>query len=354
MAQSDPHLVDIREGHRFDEQALARYLGEVLPEDFPDAPAVRQFQGGQSNPTFLLESSRGQYVLRKKPPGELLPAAHLVEREYRVMAALRDTPVPVPEALHLCEDESIIGTPFYVMRFIKGRVFEEPELDGVDHHDRGAAYENMVDTLAALHQVDYQTVGLGDFGKQGQYIARQVRLWSKQYQAAWTGDHNRDMENLMAWLPDNIPDQDETTIAHGDFRPGNLMLHPEQPRVVAVLDWELCTLGHPLTDLAYFCIPYHLEANQPGMHGLLGLDIGSLGLPDEDQVVARYCRQTGRESIPHWPYYTAFALFRLASILQGVYKRGLDGNASSANALEMGKGASALARAAWREAQKVG
>lgn len=354
MSQTAPELVEVREGHRFDEARLAEYLKQVLPEEFADGFSIRQFQGGQSNPTFLLENARGRYVMRKKPPGKLLPSAHLVEREYRVMAALRDTPVPVPDALHLCEDEDIIGTPFYVMRFVQGRVFDQPDLEGAEKQERGAIYNAMVDTLAHLHQVDYEAVGLGDFGKTGQYIQRQIRLWTRQYDAARTGDDIPAMDKLIEWLPENIPEGDETAIAHGDFRPGNLMVHPEQSEVVAVLDWELCTLGHPLSDLAYFCISYHLPSDNPGMRGFEGLDIEALGIPTEEDVVRRYCEKTGRDSIPQWPFYTAFALFRLASILQGVYKRGLEGNASSANALEMGKGAAILAKAGWREAQKLG
>lgn len=352
MTQTDPQLVQVREEHRFDEHQLADYLARMLPDDFSGGFEVRQFEGGQSNPTFLLDNDNGRYVLRKKPPGKLLPSAHLVEREYQVMAALGDTPVPVPDALHLCEDDTVIGTPFYVMRYVAGRVFDQPDLEGADPGEREALYNAMVDTLAELHKVDYEAVGLGEFGKVGEYIPRQIHLWTKQYNAARTDDIPA-MDKLIEWLPDNIPPGDETTIAHGDFRPGNIMTHPYESRVVAVLDWELCTLGHPLTDLAYFCISYHLPPDNPGMRGLEGEDLAQLGIPDEEAVVQRYCQQTGRDSIPHWPFYTAFALFRLAAILQGVYKRGLDGNASSSNALEMGQGARVLAEAGWKEAQKL-
>ncbi len=354
MSATDPQLIEVRDAHRFDEKKLAAFLADKRPEQFGDGFDIRQFQGGQSNPTFLLENRTGRYVLRKKPPGKLLPSAHQVEREYRVIDALQNTDVPVPETLLLCEDDDVIGTPFYVMRFVEGRVFDNPSLDGASPAERTAIYDAMALTMAQLHSVDYAQVGLSDFGKHGEYISRQIHRWSKQYEASRTGDDNPAMDKLMAWLPENIPDADETTIAHGDFRPGNLMIHPERAEVVAVLDWELCTLGHPLSDLAYFCIPWHLPAGVPGMKGLVGLDLDALGIPDEQAFVDEYCRQAGRPGgIPQWPFYIAFALFRLAAILQGVYKRGLDGNASSANALEMGKGAALLAEAGWEQAQKI-
>lgn len=353
MSEESAQLVEVLPAHRFDEESLANYLREVLPEQFARAPSVRQFQGGQSNPTFLLESGGSKYVLRKKPPGKLLPSAHMVEREYKVMAALKDTDVPVPEALHLCEDDSIIGTAFYVMRYVEGRVYQHPALEGMEPRQRTAAYRTAADTLARLHRVDYEAVGLGDFGKPGNYIARQISRWSKQYEASRTGDDPA-MEELMKWLPDNIPDDDQTTIAHGDYRLGNLMLHPQREEVVAVLDWELCTLGHPLSDLAYCCIPYHLPTDTPGLGGINGMDLDALGIPQEEEFLNMYCQAVGRENgIPQWPFYSAFALFRLAAILQGVYKRALDGNAANANALQVGERAGLLAKAGLAEAKKL-
>ncbi|MCC5808858.1 MAG: phosphotransferase family protein [Ectothiorhodospiraceae bacterium] len=354
MSESTVQLVDVLEAHRFDEKKLSGYLQQVLPQDFDGRIAVKQFQGGQSNPTFLLESGGRRYVLRKKPPGKLLPSAHMVEREYQVIRALRDTDVPVPEALHLCEDADIIGTAFYIMRFVEGRVYSDPTAEGLTPQQRRGIMNATADTMAKLHRVDYKAVGLEEFGRPGNYISRQISRWSKQYEASRTGD-NPAMEKLMAWLPENLPDADETTIAHGDFRVGNLMLHPEREEVVAVLDWELATLGHPLSDLAYCCIPYSLESGQKGMRGLIGLDLKALGMPTEDEFVARYAEAAGRQGgIEAWPFYKAFSLFRLAAIVQGVYKRALDGNAANADAITMGDRAAKLAEAGWREAQKLG
>lgn len=354
MSEQTQQLVEVLEAHRFDESALADYLHEQLPGELGDDLDIKQFQGGQSNPTFLLRSGGRRYVLRKKPPGKLLPSAHQVEREYRVMSALQDTDVPVPEMLLLCEDDAVIGTPFYVMRFIEGRVYSHPALEEVPRDERRPIFEAKADTMARLHRVDYEAVGLGDFGKPGNFLERQIGRWSKQYEASRTGE-NPSMEKLMEWLPSNIPaDSDETTIAHGDFRLGNLMLHPQRPEVVAVLDWELCTLGHPLSDLAYCCIPYHLPSGLPGIRGLNDLDLAERGLPTEQEFVDMYCRRAGRQGgIPDWPFYTAFALFRLAAILQGVYKRALDGNAANADALQVGEGATILADAGWKEAQRL-
>jgi len=349
-------LEDVRPEHRFDDSALDAHLREVLPKQFSGGFRIRQFQGGQSNPTFLLQTGSGRYVLRKKPPGDLLPSAHLVEREYRVMAALADTPVPVPRMLHLCEDPEVIGTTFYVMAYVEGRNYAQPSLEELTPAERRAVYDDLADTLAALHRVDYEAVGLGDFGKRGGYIERQIRRWCKQYEASRTGDEDDpNMEALMAWLPENIPAADETAIVHGDYRLGNTLLDPEQPRIAAVLDWELSTLGHPLSDLAYLCTAYHLPPGIEGVRGLEGLDLEALGIPDEDSFVARYCRAAGREGgIPDWPFYIAFSLFRSAAILQGVYKRAVDGIASSSDALEVGKRASLMAEAAWREARRIG
>ncbi|MCC5859443.1 MAG: phosphotransferase family protein [Ectothiorhodospiraceae bacterium] len=354
MTQSNVQLVDVLEAHRFDETRLAEYLCRELPDEFRGALSVKQFQGGQSNPTFLLESGGRRYVLRKKPPGKLLPSAHQVEREYRVIRALRDTDVPVPEALHLCEETDIIGTAFYLMRYVEGRVIDNPVEADLTPAQRRAIMDATAETMARLHRVDYRAVGLEDFGRPGNYITRQIGRWTKQYEASRTGDIPA-MDKLMAWLPENLPDDDETTIAHGDFRVGNLMLHPQREEVVAVLDWELATLGHPLSDLAYCCIPYSLEADAKGMRGLRGLDLEALGMPTEDAFVARYAEAAGRAGgIEAWPYYKAFALFRLAAIVQGVYKRALDGNASSESAITMGDRAAQLAEAGWREAQKLG
>ncbi|HEX5515440.1 MAG TPA: phosphotransferase family protein, partial [Gammaproteobacteria bacterium] len=272
-------LVDVLPAHRFDETALREYLRPQL-EGVEQSFSVKQFQGGQSNPTFLLEAGGRRYVLRKKPPGKLLPSAHQIEREYRVIEALQQTDVPVPTTRLLCEDDSVIGTAFYVMDFVEGRVLEHPALPNAPKEQRWAIYEAMADTLAKLHRVDWQAVGLEGYGRPDQYVQRQINRWSQQYEASKTGDLPA-MERLMQWLPAHAPERDETTIAHGDFRLGNLMLHPTRPEVIAVLDWELSTLGHPLADLGYCCMPYHLPGDMPGIRGVTGLDLKAENIPDE-------------------------------------------------------------------------
>ena len=283
---------------------------------------VRQFEGGQSNPTYFLRASGAQYVLRKKPPGQLLPSAHAVDREYRVMRALAATDVPVPPALLMCDDASVIGTPFFIMGCVEGRVFRQPHLPGVSAAERAAMYTDMADVLARLHRVDVATVGLGDYGKPGNYYARQIGRWGQQYLAAKT-DEIASMDHLMAWLPAHIPPGDETAIVHGDYRVENLIFHPTEPRIVAIVDWELSTLGHPLADLAYNCLTYHLPAEALGRVEQVEQD--REGLPDEQAYVAAYLRRTGRTAIANWNFYLAFSMFRLASILQGVYARGCRG-----------------------------
>ncbi len=335
-------LVAVRQAHRFDEAALGAYLAKHL-DGFSGPLRVSQFDAGQSNPTFLLESESACYVLRKKPPGELLPKAHMVEREYRVMASLASTAVPVPRVLHLCEDSTIIGTPFFVMEFLEGRVFSDATLPEAKSEDRALLHEAMVATLAALHEVDYDALGLGDFGKPGNYFERQVSRWTRQYKAAQT-DNIPSMDRLIAWLPNNAPVNDSTSLVHGDYRMDNVIFHPFEPRIIGVLDWELSTLGHPLADLAYYCQTYHVDTHHARLASLAGT---ASGIPTEAETIASYCRHTGRTEIADWPYYMAFSMFRLAGIAQGVYKRGLDGNASSPRALEMGKKVAVLSETAW-------
>jgi aminoglycoside phosphotransferase (APT) family kinase protein len=338
-----PELTPVREAHRFDEAALAEYLSKHL-RGFSGALGVRQFEGGQSNPTYLLEAGGRRWVLRKKPPGVLLRSAHQVEREYRVMSALRDTRVPVPETHLLCEDESVIGTPFFVMEWVEGRVIGNTALPGVPPADRRALFGDLVRILATLHNLDPAAVGLADFGRPGNYYARQISRWSKQYLASKTDDIP-EMDALMEWLPAHVPESDETSIVHGDYRVGNCILHPTEPRVVAVLDWELSTLGHPLGDLAYFCQAWRGDAT-PG-DSLLGMDLAAAGIPTEEEVVARYCELTGRPAIDDWTFYMVFVMFRSAAIVQGVYKRGLDGIASSARAADYGELVRRRAVEAW-------
>ena len=342
-----PELTEIRAAHHVDLSKLSEYFASHLPQ-LNGVLTARQFKDGQSNPTFLLQSGAQQLVLRKKPPGELLPGAHRIEREFRIISALASHGVPVPKALQLCEDETIIGTPFYVMEHIAGGVCQNPTLPGMTAVERGAIYASMAEVLAALHGIDWQAVGLGDYGKHEDYVARQIALWSRQYEASKTGKI-AEMDQLMAWLPHNIPADAETSLVHGDFRLGNVILDAHEPRIAAVLDWELSTLGHPLTDLAYNCLPYHLATGDDSLPGLVGADLATLGIPDEGKHVAAYCRAIGRgEGIQDWPFYITFAMFRLASISQGVYARALKGNASSANARGFGERAMRLAEFAWR------
>jgi aminoglycoside phosphotransferase (APT) family kinase protein len=330
--QDSAELTPVRDAHRFDEAALAGYLRGRLP-GCEGALRVLQFEGGQSNPTYRLQAGAHAYVLRKKPPGKLLPSAHQVEREYRVMSALQGSDVPVPRTHLLCEDPAVIGTPFYVMDCVEGRVLTDARMPRLSRDERAALYADFVRVLAALHSQDPAAIGLADFGRPGNYYARQIARWSQQYSASQTEDIPA-MKALMDWLPAHIPPSDETRVVHGDYRVGNCIVHPTEPRVVAVLDWELSTLGHPLGDLAYFCQGYHGEA-VPG-ESLVGVDLAALGIPDEAAVLERYCRLTGRERIDDWSFYLVFVMFRSAAIVQGVYKRGLDGNAASARAGEYG------------------
>lgn len=343
-------LIDVLPAHKFDEAKLANYLQAYLP-GANQGIKVQQFQGGQSNPTFLLEIAGKRYVLRKKPPGKLLPSAHMVEREFQVINALGKTDVPVPTARLLCEDPEIIGTAFYVMDYVEGRVYSQPLLSDVAQEERMPIYQSMIETMAKMHNADWKAIGLEGYGKPDNYIARQVKRWGGQFEASRTHDMPA-MDALMKWLPENIPADESTTIAHGDFRIGNLMLHPTESKVVSILDWELATLGHPLSDLAYCCLPYHMPVNVDGAKGMVGADLKSLGLPEEQQLLDWYCQYTGRSGVPNWNYYIAFSLFRLAAIVQGVYHRALQGNASNADALEVGKRASLLAERGWEIAQR--
>jgi aminoglycoside phosphotransferase (APT) family kinase protein len=333
-----------KDAHRLDETALGRWLADHVPGAGPPIQ-VTKFKGGQSNPTYWIGTEGGaELVLRKKPPGKLLPSAHAVEREYRVMRALASTDVPVPEALALCEDERVLGTPFFVMRYVPGRIFWDPSLPDVASADeRRAIYRELVRVLAAIHTVDVNAVGLADYGKTGGFVARQVERWSKQYEASRTSEIPA-MEALMPWLAKHVPEGDETTLIHGDYRLDNMLFAKGSPKCLGVIDWELSTLGHPLSDLAYTCMHYHL--NIPGRGGLAGVDVAPLGIPNEDELVLEYCRLTGRERIASWPYFMAFGLFRLAAIAQGVYKRSLQGNASAEDAGMYGGAVTVLAELA--------
>lgn len=317
--------------HQIDEVALGRYLAAHI-QDFKGPCSIRQFRGGQSNPTYLIESGGRSYVLRKKPPGDLLPSAHAVDREFRVIAALADSKVPVPRALHLCEDESVIGQMFYVMDYVEGRVFTDITLPGCTASERTTAYLSSASVLSRLHAVDYEAAGLTSFGKPDNFIARQVARWSRQYELSKT-EECAAMDELIAWLPANDPDDQRVSIVHGDYRPGNLIFNNDDLKVASVLDWELSTIGHPLADLGYFLLPYRLDERLVG-HSLRGLDLDKLGIPGEQALVDAYCASGAR--VTNIDYYIVFSLFRLAAILAGVLRRGLDGNASDASALERG------------------
>lgn len=333
----------VRRGHEINGAALEHYLAAHL-EGFRAALEIRQFEGGQSNPTYLLRAASGDYVLRKQPSGALLPSAHAVDREYRVMTALAGSDVPVPRTRLMCDDASVIGTPFFVMDCVPGRVFRQPHLPGVLPSDRARMYAHMAEVLASLHRADVAALGLSDYGKPGNYYARQIARWGRQYLAAKTGEIAA-MDRLMEWLPEHIPPGDETTIVHGDYRVENVIFHPTEPRIVAVVDWELSTLGHPLADLAYNCLTYHLPPEALGVAEQA--DDDREGMPSEADYVARYCQCAGRPGIPQWNFYLAFSMFRLASILQGVYARGLQGNAASEFALRRGAAATLIADRGW-------
>ncbi|HEY0681812.1 MAG TPA: phosphotransferase [Steroidobacter sp.] len=348
---SDVSIIDVLPQHRFDEAPLWHYLQQHL-DDFSPPAALRQFQGGQSNPTYLIQTPAKKFVLRKKPPGKLLPSAHLIEREYRILRALPETEVPVPRARVLCEDASIIGTPFYVMDHVEGRVITNVTLPNLSPAERRAIYTDYARVAGKLHSVDYNACGLGDFGKPEGYVARQLDRWSKQYLASKT-EENADMDELMAWLAAHLPATDETAIVHGDYRIGNTILHPTEPRIVAVLDWELATLGHPLSDLAYACMFYRIPPSEMGSGGLAGIDIAALGIPEEQEFLDMYCKFSGRERIADWPFFLSFAYFRMAAITQGVYARALQGNAADRRAIQYGehaKGFAAAGRAMTRRA----
>jgi aminoglycoside phosphotransferase (APT) family kinase protein len=336
------NLIEPRPMHRFDEDVLNAYLEKEL-EDYSGPLKVQQFEGGQSNPTFLLTTPSGRYVLRKKPPGDLLPSAHAVEREYRLYKALQDSDVPVPRTYLLTEDSSIVGTPFFVMEYLEGRVFKDYALPDDAPADRQKIYSDMIRVLAAMHTVDYEAAGLSDYGKPGNYFVRQTGRWTKQYLAAQTHEIPS-MDNLIKWLPEKMPNDDTTGIVHGDYQLYNMMYHPTEPRCIAVLDWELSTLGNPLADLAYNCMKYHEQD---------GENLSTIGgIPNESEVVEEYCRLTGRQDIENWNFCLAFSFFRMASIIQGVYKRGLDGNASSSSAVEMKDRVAWTSDIAWRIANR--
>ena len=347
----DVSVTAVRDNHRFDEARLDHYLHDHMP-NFRGPLTVQQFVGGQSNPTFLLDTRDARLVMRKKPPGTLLPSAHQVEREYRIIKALASTDVPVPRAHLLCEDAAIIGTAFFVMDFVEGRVMRDPLMPDSSPAERAACCDSMNDVLARLHKVDFRAVGLGDYGRPQAYVARQLARWTKQYEASKL-DEIPEMDHLIDWLNRNIPAEDETTIAHGDYRMENLIFHPVEPRVVAVLDWELSTLGHPLSDLAWAMRPYHCPPGIDGVLSFQGTDLQALGIPSEHEFLAAYCRRVGRANLPDLTFFVAFSFFRGAAIAQGIAMRAKLGNASGPDAALRGAKARQTAELGWAIAQRA-
>ena len=340
---------EVIEAHKFDQQKLADYLADHV-EGFEGPLDVRQFKGGQSNPTYQLTTPTQKYVLRRKPPGKLLPSAHAVDREYRIISALYDLGFPVPKPYLLCSDESIVGTMFFVMECVEGRIFWDSTLAALAMSERQVIYDTMNETIAQLHAIDYEAAGLSDYGKPGNYIGRQISRWSRQYQASQTDDIT-EMNRLMEWLPENLPQDETTSIVHGDFRLDNIIFHPSEPKILAVLDWELSTLGHPLADFTYHLMVWRMPGFDGPQSSLKGADLSSLGIPSEADYVAAYCRRTARDRIDHLDFYFAYNLFRLAAILQGIAGRVRDGTAASPHAADMAARVRPLAEEAWRIAQ---
>lgn len=339
--------------HPFDVAGLARWMHEHVAGCSGDENAltVEQFQGGQSNPTYRISTAQGEcYILRRKPPGKLLPSAHAVDREYRIMQALAGSEVPVATMLGYCGDAEVIGTAFYLMEYVAGRILWDPALPGMMATERTAHYNALNRVIAALHGVDYAAIGLADYGRTGQYIERQIARWGKQYHAGTAAPRIPSMDNLIEWLPQHLPAGDETSIVHGDFRIDNVIWHPTEPRILAVLDWELSTLGHPLCDVAYLMMSWRLPAGV--FRGMAGNDFKMLGIPTEQEFLASYCGRTGRDNIPEIEYYLIFNLFRIAAILHGVWARALQGNAAASNGLEMGRHAVEVADIAWNLTQQ--
>jgi len=336
---------------RFDEAALERYLRTHI-DGFSGPLLVQQFRGGQSNPTFLLTAGDGaHYVLRRKPAGQLLPSAHAVDREFRVISALYGHGVPVARPICLCADEGVIGTMFYVMSYVRGRNFWDPRLPGMTPPERAAVYDEMNRVLVALHTADFAALGLADYGRPGNYFARQIARWSKQYRASET-EPIEAMERLLAWLPANIPPGDETALVHGDYRIDNVIFAPDEPRMLALVDWELSTLGHPLADLSYHVMLWRVGAGE--IPGLRGVDLAGLGIPTEAEYVAAYCRRSGRAPIEPrvWEFCMAYNLFRIACIRQGIMRRVIEGTAASRHAREAGERARETAELAWQQVEE--
>ena len=343
---------DVLEAHQFDPEPLQAFMLSHV-EGFQGPLTVRQFRGGQSNPTYLLESPSGKYVMRRKPPGKLLKSAHAVDREYRVISALYAADFPVPRPHVLCEDEEIVGTIFFIMEYVEGRIFWELDLPDSDPGERSEIYEHANQTIADLHNFDYEKIGLADFGKSGNYFARQISRWSKQYAASETNEITA-MNRLIEWLPGNIPVDESATVVHGDYRLDNMIIHPAEPRIIAVLDWELSTIGHPLGDFTYHLMAWQMPEIGIGSTGLQGKDLEALGIPSEEDYVASYCAKTGRDDgIANRDFYSAYNFFRIAAILQGIAGRVRNGTAASVHAERAANAVAPLAELGWKFAQNA-
>ena len=349
--QQNSGTTAVREGHRFDVDQLREYMVSHV-ESFEGPLEVEQFKGGQSNPTYMLDAGSGRYVLRRKPPGKLLKSAHAVDREFRIISALYAADFPVPRPYVLCKDEAVIGTMFYIMECMDGRIFWEPDLPGCDPAERAAIYDDVNATLAKLHGLDYRKLGLEDYGKPGNYFARQISRWSGQYRASETSRIEA-MDRLIDWLPGHIPAEESASIVHGDFRLDNMVVHPDEPRVIAVLDWELSTIGHPLADFTYHLMTWQMPDIGIGSAGLVGKDLDDLGIPDIESYTRRYCERTGRETIGNSDFYSAFNFFRIAAILQGIAGRVRDGTAASAQAGQAARAVEPLATLGWKYAART-
>jgi len=344
VAEANSGTTAVREGYAFDEAALTAWL-EANVEGFAGPLSVEQFKGGQSNPTYKLVTPSRSYVLRRKPQGQLLKGAHAVEREAKVLSALHGAGFPVAKVYGLCQDDGVIGTWFYVMEMVEGRIFWDATVPRVSNAERAALFDAMNATMAQLHCYDPEGIGLGDYGRPGNYFARQVGRWSKQYFEDVAAGRDADMDAIIAWLEANMPvDDGASSVIHGDFRIDNMIFHPTEPRVLAVLDWELSTLGHPLADFAYNAMMYHMPPHI--VAGLGDADIAALGIPSEEDYVAAYCRRTGRDGLPDYRYYMAFSFFRLAAIFHGIKGRVIRGTASNAQAKERAEAFPELARLA--------
>ncbi len=354
MTQEMPAgTVPVLPAHQFDEAKLFDYLAERI-DGFDGPMVVRQFEGGQSNPTYMLVTPKQNYVLRRKPPGKLLPSAHAVDREFRVISALNQTDFPVPKAHVLCEDDSITGTMFFVMNHVEGRVFWDGIMEELSKEERTKAFDSMNETLAKLHGIDHVAIGLEDFGRPGNYFARQISRWSKQYVASET-EKIPEMDRLIDWLPANVPEDETTCLIHGDYAMHNIMFHPTEPRVVAVLDWELSTTGHPLGDLTYNTQAWYLpRIENETRPNYTTVDLDALGIPSFEAYIARYCERVGRPPVDNIAFYKAYNLFRSAAIAQGIIGRVRDGTANNPKALELQGRIQPLAVEAWAQAQIAG